>query len=194
MTEAEFIDGIKARCKELGVRLYLGKGKTIRCGSSKVSGYFDDTNRVLAVATGRKDWVEILSHESSHMDQWHEGCDEWKKLGGSCVVFDEWLEGKEMPKHLVRKHAMAILKLELDCERRSIKKLRASGLRIDLDRYIRKANSYLFLYHWLLVTRKWPKKFPYSNPKIYGLCSNRFLKDYSTPPKRLMEEFRKRGV
>lgn len=188
-----FVASIKAECKRLGVTMYQGRGKSVRCGSSLVSGYFDEVNRVLAFARNKSDWIEVLCHESCHMDQWSENAKVWRQLGDAPYAFDRWLGGKDLPKRVSRKHAMAVLRMELDCERRSIKKLSEFGVKFDRKRYIKKANAYLFLYHWLLETRKWPnKKGPGTDPIILRKCSSRFHRNYSKPPKGLMELYNQR--
>jgi hypothetical protein len=197
MTEAAkrraFVAGVKLECKRLGVRFVQGKGKTVWCGGSRVSGYFDETSKVLAFAGKRKDWIEILSHESCHMDQWSEQAKVWTSLGDASYAFDQWLEGTDLPKRVSRKHAMAVLRMELDCEQRAVRKLIASGVKFDRKRYVQKANAYLFLYHWLLETRRWPnKKSPYSDPVIVNRCSSRFHRNYDKPPKGLMQLYNKR--
>ena len=187
------MDSVRAECKRLGIRMYQGRGKSVRCGSSMVSGYFDETNRVLAFATKRNDWIEILSHESCHMDQWSEKARVWSQLGDAAYAFDQWLDGKDLPRRVSRKHAMAVLRMELDCEQRAVRQLTEHGLKFDRKRYVKKANAYLFLYHWLLETRKWPnKRSPYSDPVIVRRCSSRFHRSYARPPKGLMNLYNKR--
>lgn len=197
MTEAKkkarFVSMIRAQCRALGIRFYRGRGKTVRCGSSMVSGYFDESYKILAFAGKRRDWLEVLSHESCHMDQWSEKSQAWKGLGNSGTAFDEWLDGKEMPRRVTKKHAMAVLRMELDCEKRSIRKLKENGLKFDRKRYVKKANAYLFLYHWLLEVRRWPnKRSPYRDPVIVERCASRFHRSYSRPPKGLMDLYNKR--
>lgn len=182
MTSNEFIELIKNECKERGVVIKIGKGKYINYGKGfRVSGYFSTSPEILAFATKHKGFLETLVHESCHMDQWYEKDKVWQISAkyDDDNVFDNWITQKDYPLSKVFKSIDRIQLVELDCEKRSVKKIKKYDLPIDIKQYIKRANSYLFLYTFIKVKRKWPDKGPYYIKQIVDLMPDKFLKDYS---------------
>ena len=142
----------------------------------------------------RPDALEILAHEFGHFTQWKENIDLWEAVNVSMPLVDDWLGGKDVPN--IKKHLAVCRDLELDNEKRSVKIIKKFGLDIDIDRYIKKANAYVFFYTRLLATRKWatPKNSPYSNQKIIEKMPRYFIKDYATIPKRIEKVFEQEGL
>jgi len=142
----------------------------------------------------RPDSLEILAHEFGHFTQWRENIDIWKKSMVSMPLVDEWLGGKEV--HNIKKHLGVCRDLELDNEKRAVRIIKKFDLDIDIDRYIKKANAYVFFYNRLLATRKWatPKNSPYNNQRIIEKMPRYFMKDYSVLPKRIETVFEQEGL
>jgi len=181
-----FIKELEKKCSEHNVELLLLKGDSVPYSDSiHCTGYFDeqdeDSNRaVLACALGDLSsvFVSTLVHESCHLDQWLQKAPVWGN-NTSCGVVDLWLEGTEVKN--IKKHLGQVRDLELDCERRTSRKIVQYDLPINVDEYIQKANSYIHLYNYIGITRKWatPKNAPYKNENIWRNMPRTFRnKDY----------------
>lgn len=166
----------------------------------KVSGFFDDNPRpILACAIGKPDeqWAQILIHESCHMDQWIQGSEFWKKIRSgkiySDLVMDKWLSGKEFDVEVVEDSIRNMLALELDCEKRSAQKILKMNLPIDVEKYIKGANSYLYFYPIMLKTRKWCDVAPYEVDEIMDMMPSEYLdiEEYYNFSDDLLEIYKK---
>lgn len=187
------LSDIKAKAKKHGIKVVMKKaalvypeGESIGC-----AGYFDSENKILAVATGcnKTDWLGILAHEASHMDQWIESEYLWKKLMHSYDLFFLWLDYKMIVKAEYLQEAVAdIIRLEKDCEIRAIEKIKKYNLPICLETYSRKANAYLFAYLFFLERKKWVPKI-YSGEAVWSKAPMRFKDTYDKIPDRLYREF-----
>lgn len=199
-----FIISLKRKSNRLGVKLQLTNDKHIVITDNiKCSGYFQNPEKkeqgVLAVATdmNMENWLSILVHESCHMDQWEEGCDIWKladKLNPN--IIDEWLEGKEFSDKKIDDAINSTRDLELDCEKRTIEKIKKFKLPINIDQYIQKANCYIFYHNYVRLTRTWYNinNNPITNKQIYKLCNKDWYRDYNWIPKDLLEAFQKHKI
>lgn len=191
MTSNNFIDDLKEKCKEANVKLVFGKGKYIKYFGTniKVSGYFADNPATLVCSMNNSHCMQTLVHESCHMDQWSEKMKLWVHSSncGDDDIFDKWLLGKDFPEYKMIRIINRIQQIELDCERRSVEKIKQYNLKINIEEYIKNANSYIYLYTYIKEKRKWPDKAPYKIKKIMDLMPSRFLKDYS----KLKPEVRK---
>ena len=192
-----FIQFVKNECKRLGIRTHIKDVKyvklspKIRCG-----GYFCDEEGILACSMGANDGLEILVHEYAHLTQWQDGYKLWKKAGRALPVIDEWLEGKyKRPQTLQRAFEIAI-ELERNNEMRSVRLINEWGLSIDVDKYIKKANSYLMFYNWMKQTRRWckPNNMPYHNKRIVAAMPTNFKLDYSKLPKQFETIYKKENI
>lgn len=192
MTKADldFIEFVKAECKKHKIKFsnrkvkYLRIGKGIRCG-----GYFDSEERILAVAGLNKNSLGILVHEYAHMTQWLDKIDLWDKSGLSLFYVDEWLNGKEIAD--IEKHMKRCRDLELDNEKRSVKLIKKYNIGLDIERYIKCANSYVYFYTYMLQSRKWckPTNSPYNNEKLIEIMPSKFVRNYDKLPKKIEKMF-----
>ena len=193
--EAEFLKWVKDQCKKHGIKTRLKNVSYLKLsGNIKCSGYFCETDRVLAVAMNKPDWLEILVHEYCHLTQWVDGIDLWKKGGVGITKVDEWLAGKKVAK--IKKYLGYNRDLELDNEKRSVALIKEWGLNVDLDMYIKKANAYVQFYNYLYYSRRWskPGNSPYGNPKIVEAMPNKFNLKYSDMSKRLLYLFTSENI
>ena len=146
------------------------------------SGFFDPDYKILSVATQKafKDWFPILLHEYNHMLQYIEK----PEFFGEEDRLWEWLTNKiELTKKDIKKVIDTTREIELDCEIRTVKMIEArSELEINIDDYIKKANSYLYFYSIVAKHRKWSNKPPYSIKEIVELMGNKFIKNYWKMP------------
>jgi hypothetical protein len=170
----KLVADVAAKCLENGFSLKLIAKKSIDSGGIECSGYFDETD--LIVATKKKDWVDVLAHESCHLDQYIEGHKSWGDGESGIISVDEWLLNKKRSNRNIEKSIKSIILLELDCEKKTVKKMLKYKIALNKDLYIQKANAYLFSYWATFRDRKW-FKFPYDNPKIYKKMPKVFLNE-----------------
>lgn len=196
-----FIQFVKDECKRLGVKNHIKDVSYVKISPSiRCSGYFDDADpkkgAILAASMGKPDGLEVLVHEYCHLTQWQDGLRLWKTAARALPVIDEWLEGKyKRPQTLDRAFAHAIA-LERDNEMRSVRVINEWGLSIDVDTYIKKANSYLMFYNWLRKTRKWsnPNNQPYNNKRIVAAMPANFKMDYTKLPKKFEKLYKEENI
>jgi hypothetical protein len=192
-----FIQFVKDECKRLGIRTHIKDVKYVKLSPKiRCSGYFCDEERVLACSMGAKDGLEILVHEYAHLTQWQDGYKLWKEAGKALPIIDEWLEGKYKRPQTLQKAFDIAIELERNNEMRSVRLINEWGLSIDVDKYIKKANSYLMFYNWMKQTRKWskPTNQPYHNKRIVAVMPTNFKLDYSKLPKRFETIYREENI
>ncbi len=190
MDTAAFLAKEIADCQARGIDVKFHPTSTIMLGGLETSGWFDEETLQVAIDRPLQDWLPVFVHESCHKDQFVEKVPVWNtKIGkqDACELLDMWLEDEiEMtPKRL----AACIEKnqaVELDCEKRSIEKIKAYGLPIDIELYTKKANGYVWFYRTLPITRTWLVA-PYNNPKLLALMPTHFDNDYSELPSGFLE-------
>ena len=195
-TKKQFIDHVKTECKKYGIKCDLRPVKYLRLsGNIKCSGYFDETNRVLACAIKSRDWFYILVHEYAHLTQWVDNCKPWKLVSDNHSIdfVDRWLNG-----HYVRnpeKHINLVRDLELDNEKRSANIIKKFGLG-DHKRYIKNANAYLMFYNYIKITRKWsdPSNAPYRSKVVISTMSDGFRMNYDKLSKKVRLAFAKAKI
>lgn len=190
-----FLHYVKGKCKKHGIKLILRNVSYFRIdGNIRCSGYFDDSEKVLAVAMRSSTALEILVHEFGHLTQYLDNCKPWKDLGSSLDKMTDWLLGKNIQDY--SKHIDATREMELDNEKRSVQIIKDFGLNIDIDSYIKKANSYVYFYNWIKQTRRWsnPKNSPYKNKILLKVMPKTFQKSYKTIPKHIEKVFAEQNI
>ncbi len=195
----KIITDTKRLAAKHGVKIILGKGKKIRARGEKLysAGYFSDSEGkcpILAVATGKPEekWLPIFIHESCHLDQYLEDNYMWQKFGIGYDTFFNWLEGNiELDYDTLKKCCTDVIECELDCEKRSIKKIKKYGITsIKPSEYIKKANAYLYSIAYMMECRIW-KNGIYESDVINKLCPSKFQTSYMNIPIKLKNQFRK---
>ena len=192
-----FIELVKNGCKKHKVSCklkdvnYLKPTPTIRC-----TGYFDDESRTLQVAMKQRDAFEILVHEYSHLTQWIDKVPVYTKANKYLLAVDEWIAGTDLPEIVIDTAIQGIVDLELDNEKRSAKLINKYGLSVDKESYVKKANAYLYFYHWMRKTRKWcsPNNPPYRNKNIVAAMPTTFRGKYNKLPKRFEKVFEQENI
>lgn len=198
----QLVEDTKKKAEENGVKLIIQDSKTVpyAVGDFPVSGYFIDYGSpTLAVATGKplKDWVMVLAHEGSHMEQWIENSPFWKNSfinGREAVEYiDEWCGGKEFSKEEIDDICKRALEVELDCEKRTVEKAIKYNLPVNVEEEIQKANSYILFYTFIKEIRKWNTtgKAPYQVKEVWSKMPTTFEMDYFTVPEEISEIYRK---
>ena len=186
-----FIQHVKDECKRLGVKTHIKDVKYVKLSPTiKCSGYFDeadpDKGAILAASMGKPDGLEILVHEYCHLTQWQDEFPLWKQAAKALPIIDEWLAGKYKRPETLKKAFEIAISLERDNEMRSVRMINEWGLSIDVDKYIKKANSYLMFYNWMKQTRRWskPNNQPYHNKRIVEAMPTNFKLNYNKLPKK----------
>jgi hypothetical protein len=172
----QLLADIAEKCSKHGINFRLEYATCVDAQNLPCSGYFDEES--LVVATKKKDqneWISTLLHEACHLDQFLKGPSVWTPDDQALHIVEAWIDGKKMTKQKRNKGFKNALALELDCEKRTIQKIKKYKLDIDIKDYIKKANSYLFAYTHALHERHWYKQ-PYENKKIYSKMPDKFLK------------------
>lgn len=165
----------------------------------KCNGYFCDGEYELAVACDQplEQWFRVLVHESCHMDQFIEQCEAWTEgyFVGEVerkALIDLWLGyDLELTESQFREHIYPTMFVELDCERRAVKKIKEYELPIDVVHYIQQANSYVYFYWYIFHCRKWYTvgKEPYNNSKVVNLMPRTLDGDYENLPNDIKHIF-----
>jgi hypothetical protein len=153
-----FLDDLRRDCIIHQVTLKFHKGRTVPLAEGiRGSGYFSGSDKILAVAKGREDWLWILVHESCHLDQWIENCKVWADddRWPSGDLIDSHIVGDKVDRRRLRRAILRTIKLELDCERRSLVKIAEYNLPINTATYIQRANAYVLSYHRVYTVGKW---------------------------------------
>lgn len=179
-SEKDFMLHVIADCKKNNVKIYLGRGKTVILDDdgSKCAGFFtEEPEPRLVCATGGKpsDWVPILAHEHSHMEQYLEQAPAWTNCvqpngEDSCAIVFEWISGdRELSKKEIKYHFDRAREVEFDCEKRTAKKIKKFNLPYDATEYIQKSNAYVAFYNVMARTRSWykPGRSPYKLDAVW---------------------------
>lgn len=188
----KFFDSVKRKCKYYGVNFVLSPSKTVISPDdihNECSGYFDESIKSLVVACGKptEEWIQILVHESSHMDQWVSDS-RWYDWGVTCEKMWAYLDGTLMlNKTQLNKVIDQMIELELDCEKRSIVKIKEWGLPISTEKYIKKANTYLYSYRAMADYKAFPTGI-YYDEQVVRYAPKVFQKDYQIIPDKLRVE------
>jgi hypothetical protein len=179
------------------IAVHIQRKKQVRMDGVMVSGFFCSHTDRLFVAGLSKDWVPIMVHETCHRDQYTEQAKVWNQtiqINGEnhdpLTIFHEWLEHKtELGPRKTKEMLQGCLNLELDCEKRSAKKIDQFYLPINLKEYIQKANAYVYFYLAMQHTRCWyPKgKAPFALPEVWTKMPADFDNDYTKLPKRIKD-------
>lgn len=193
-----FIKKTIRNANKIGVSVLLSSGRYLYYDddnpNSACNGYFDDEEQEFGVACGQpfKDWIITFIHESCHVDQWVEEDDNF--MGGTIGsviraydLLDLWLNhnieltGKQLDE--VIKKTMIV---ELDCERRAIRKIKKYKLPINTRDYARRANAYVYFYFSMKYSREWYKidEEPYSFPEILDAMPTSLSGKYDKIPKK----------
>lgn len=200
-----FCDHIKETAKKHGVLFTLSPESHTPYPTTKdlVNGYLVEfPQKQLAVACGKpmEQWLPILAHESSHLDQLIEKSHYWYDSYVPGTTFETvdiimlWIENKiELNETQLNNYIKLSRNVELDCERRTAEKIKTFDLPIDITEYIQKANSYIFFYTAMKTTKAWyiPGKEPYRTKEVWSLCPTEFLSDdeYENVPEELMRKY-----
>jgi hypothetical protein len=175
----KYIGDIITKCQENDRHFKLVGLPYLRYAGGKCSGYCDHTGLTVAIKKDLKEWILVLIHEDAHLDQLLEESPLWFNEFAETNDIEVWVKNKRTRNNRIDKFFEATIALELDCEKRSVEKIKKYKLPVNVEEYIRKSNAYLFSYMITRINRRW-FEFPYRIPQIYEKMPNKFLnlKDY----------------
>ena len=193
----KFISDLEQKCSEHNINLLIPNtpGVQYPSGNTLTNGYFDSDNRVLACATGKElnQWLPILIHEASHMDQYLENDPVFIESLGLDETF-KWNEGSEdVDFNKIDREIESGIAVEVDCEKRTVEKIKQYGLEfvVGIEEYIQKSNAYVLFYLWMRKNRSWYKIGfePYNVKSVYSKMPKTFEIDYTTMTQDVSEAF-----
>jgi hypothetical protein len=118
-------------------------------------GWFDSQKKQFVCCMDNYLGLEILVHEYSHFLQWKNNKKYFNRLNKSTTMFFDWIDGEEYSQKEINSACEKSIELEYDCELQAIKLIKEYKLDIDLEVYIKAANSYLLFYNIVKEKRKW---------------------------------------
>jgi hypothetical protein len=183
----KFISDLEEKCLEHNITLFTPNTPGVLYPGENIqtNGYFDPERRVLACATGKElnQWLLILIHESSHMDQFIEKDPVFDVLLGLDETF-KWINGLETPDFVkIDEEIKNGIAVEVNCEKRTVAKIKQYGLEfvVSADVYTQKSNAYALFYLWMRQKRSWYKIGfePYNIESVYSKMPKTFDIDYT---------------
>lgn len=176
----KFLKHVREHLSEYGGRLVFGRGNKVNCGDGCRSiGYFSDNPLEIRVARKSRDPITTVAHEYAHFLQWLENPQHVMRADdkASFIMFD-WLGGKEFENRDVEKAFCRVMVMERDAERRTVELIKKFNLNVDIDKYIRQANCYIYM-HWIMKERRsWRYKpgcvDPFSSRTVISKMPNTF--------------------
>jgi hypothetical protein len=183
-----FILDLQEKCNINGINLMIVNKPGVPYVTENaimVNGYFDEKSKTLACAAGKdiSQWLTILIHESSHMDQYLEQIPEWLN-NLDLFETDKWLVGDDnVDMDRINMEIKTAVQVELDCEKRTVDKIKKWSMDniVDVEEYVQKANAYILFYLWMKDNRKWYEigREPYNLPEIFKEMPKTFETNYS---------------
>lgn len=189
-----FIKDTRWTAKQHGIKIRLPKTKTVKCRRDSIpsSGYFDSGDMIISVAKNGDAWLGVLVHESCHMDQWIENRVQWEMMGVGFDMFYRWLNRKiELSDAELQSAFLCLIACELDCEKRTLAKIKKYGLEVNIKEYARVANHCLYAYTAIKNARRWDNAFfaIKGGTRKVPTKLRPFAEDYLTVPSYLQKSF-----
>jgi hypothetical protein len=189
----KFLEDVVKKCYDNNVKFTISLTDHVIFGNSetKSNGYFVDGDEPELAFSFKGDysiWLTTLIHESCHMEQYLEDSPLWLALHTEMdgvaededLIFD-WIEHKREADPAILKELIKNTKyMELDCEKRVVKKMEEYNLPLDRALYTKRANAYALFYNFMEEARAWYVigREPYNNEAIIALMSDKFDMDY----------------
>lgn len=192
---SNFINLELNKCRTHNISINLPKSRQVMHNNMHCAGYFDDSIKELSVACGRnlQKWLPVFVHETCHLDQWIEQIEIWNaRINGldPLPMIDAWLlKEVELDPSTKQLAFDCVAAIELDCEQRSVEKIKKYNLPINIPNYIKKSNAYVWSYRLVQETRDWDHAAAHEFPKIWRAMPKHFYNDYSILPTEISEIF-----
>jgi hypothetical protein len=153
----EFLGKSIVKYGTFGVNLGFKATKTLVDGKMKYTGHAD--RKEICVAIGGADldhWFSVFIHETCHLDQALENPALFSAATSNLDKLDRWLAKKcEYSDQKLDRIFESIIRLEHDCESRTIQKIKQERLPIKVSTYSASANKYILDYHQVRKYRTW---------------------------------------
>ena len=182
---AAFIKKVSRETAQKNIRFLLLDVPFIEDGSATpCAGYFDHSQRHLVVAAHKplSEWLSILVHEYCHFLQWQERKAVWRNCQvdsrDSSIILDQYFLGANVAEETLDRAFAATIAVELDCERRAVELIRTMNLPLDVEKYIQRANAYLYFHHEARLRRSWYN--PKRGPSMVESLWSKMPKDFDT--------------
>lgn len=193
----QFIVNEINKANEYGISIILENKKVVYLegDNNGSAGYFDHISKTLKVSTKRSldSFIGLFVHESCHMDQFIEDPISWKYITDQYQIYYNYIDGEQKYNNdILQEAVVTVLENELDCEKRSIRKIKKYELPIDIKEYKQKANCYIYSLYYYFTIRKWYDDF--QNDDKWKIAPINFRKDYTKIPKNLFKIFHEHHI
>src|SRR4051794_36961098 len=112
------------------------------------TNYFCPDRKEIALSkhnAGMTSWLNCFIHESCHTDQWIQDRKFWNRnISSVAPYFDSLSDKSSLSKRDREKYTRNMINLELDCEKRTIEKIKKYDLPVDIKQYTKRANAYVY--------------------------------------------------
>lgn len=191
-TVDKFIKDVRKTARDNGIKIKLINTVTVYADGEEhgCQGYFDEETLCVSTDRQKTSFLGLLAHESSHMDQFIEDQFLWIKCSPAYDIFFGWLDNIHsiVKREVLEETVQDIIRLELDCEKRSIEKIIKYNLPIDIPKYIQGVNCYMYSYLFALETKKWTPTV-YHSMEAIRFCAKTIKKEYVKIPRRVRQIF-----
>jgi len=188
----QFVTHVRNHLAEYGFTLYLGRGKRVNSGENwRCEGFFDIDTKCIKVGKGGVQWLETLVHEYAHFLQWLDSSDSLveREDRAARIVQDYLHAGKGELNPAIVKAFHSVMLFERDTEMRAVKCIQKHKLDIEMSKYIKRANMYIYSHYVNMFLRKWNfKKSPYRSSKVMSEMPDTFrAKAHKSCPRKIFE-------
>jgi hypothetical protein len=187
-------------CVNHNIKIKFQSTKFIEVNGVDCCGYFEDMPKPfmhVAINKPLLEWLPIFIHESCHKDQYLEKTQVWSQkirdYFDAGNILDMWLnEAVELTPKQLKEVINQIIQVELDCEKRTVEKIKTNNLPLNIEEYIQQANSYILYHHLLAQTRSYPgKACPYELKELWSQMPKTFEGNYTTISKKISKLLQK---
>lgn len=194
-TYHQFVRHVRKHLAQYGMKLIIGRGKFINSGKSRCEGYFHEEEKVIKIAGKNQYFLQTLVHEYGHFLQYINKVQVYVKSDKAGVIVENWFNGKNYNKKILKRAFLLVRAMERDCEKRALKIIDDFDLKIDKKLYAKRANCYIYTHFLMEKTRKYGtyKKSPYFSKYVLKIMPSNMavLSHRSIPPKiySMLESF-----
>ncbi len=158
----DFIHHVRCHLEEYNFKLIFANSYQVNTGAGhRCTGYFDDQRRIIRVAKKSSNWLETLVHEYCHfLDYLESSRSNLEKEEKALALCEDYIKGSISCSPRVHNAFLTVAHMEWKCDRRAVKIIQDWNLPIDIEKYIREANLYVYLYHLYRKYRTFTAKRP----------------------------------
>lgn len=168
--------------------IHFAPQRYLMIGGVSCVGWADHVGVKIATGNEKREWLSWFVHETCHLDQIADRPLWYETSVDAISKFEEWLAGRRV--NDINSIVKKCIKLEHDCEQRTIRKIHRFKLPINVKTYAQKANAYLLGYYQSGVDRQWCKK-SYEEDYIWKALPTKLfdIKTALRPPKECLSLF-----